>query len=75
MGPSPILEPFKRLHRYIDVLREYEIMRKNNLENSRREALLRAGHLGDPEIERVSVVSSDPSLAHPVAVTDDSPDN
>lgn len=75
VGPSPILEPFKRLHRYIDVLREYEIMRKNNLENSRREALLRAGRLGDPEIERVSVVSSDPALAHLVAVTDDSPDN
>lgn len=75
VGPSPILEPFKRLHRYIDVLREYEIMRKNNLENTRREALLQAGRLGDPDIERVSVVSSDPSLAHLVAVTDDSPDN
>ena len=75
VGPSPILEPFKRLHRYIDVMREYEIMRKNNLENSRREALLQAGRLGDPEIERVSVVSSDPSLAQLVTVTDDTPGN
>ncbi|HRB16651.1 MAG TPA: hypothetical protein PK224_12730 [Nitrospira sp.] len=75
VGPSPILEPFKRLHRYIDVMREYEIMRKNHLENGRREALLQAGRLGDPEIERVSVVSSDPSLAKLVTVTDDTPGN
>lgn len=75
VGPSPILEPFKRLHRYIDVMREYEVMRKNYLENTRREALLKAGRLGDPEIERISVVSSDPSLAQLVTVTDDTPGN
>lgn len=75
VGPSPILEPFKRLHRYIDVLREYETMRKNYLENKRRAALMQSGRLGDPEIEHVSVISTDPSFAHLVATPDQPPQN
>ncbi len=74
IGPSPILEPFKKLHRYIDVLKEYEVMRRNNLENERRMALLQAGRLGDPDVEHVTVISTDPSLAHLVSTTDGNPE-
>jgi hypothetical protein len=75
IGPSPILEPFKKLHRYIDVWKEYEIMRKNSLENQRRIALMQAGRFGDPEVERVSLISTDPSLAHLVSATDENPED
>jgi hypothetical protein len=69
---TPILEPFKRLHRYIDVMREYETVRRMSLENERRRALLDLGRLGDPEIERVTLVSSDATLAG--LVDTDTPD-
>jgi hypothetical protein len=51
------LEPFKRLHRYIDVLKEEEERRRRALDNTRRNRLLADGRLGDPDIERVTVVS------------------
>jgi hypothetical protein len=51
------LEPFKRLHRYIDVLKEEEERRRRELDNTRRDRLLAGGRLGDPDIERVTVVS------------------
>jgi hypothetical protein len=51
------LEPFKRLHRYIDVLKEEEERRRRALDNTRRDRLLADGRLGDPDIERVTVVS------------------
>lgn len=73
VGTSPVLEPFKRLHRYIDVLREYEVLRKHQLENQRREALLKKGVLGDPEIEKVSVISTDPSFAHLASIAETDP--
>ncbi|GAA3383334.1 hypothetical protein [Cryptosporangium minutisporangium] len=63
-GATPLLEPFKRLHRYIDVLREREVVRRNELDNERRRLLLDAGRLGDPDVDRVSIVSADPSFAN-----------
>ena len=63
VSPTPIMEPFKRLHRYIDVLKEREALLRASLENQRRQALLDAGRLGDPDIENVSMISADPELA------------
>jgi hypothetical protein len=51
------LEPFKRLHRYIDVLKEDEERRRRHLDNERRSKLLSKDRLGDPDIEAVTVVS------------------
>jgi hypothetical protein len=60
---TPVLEPFKLLHRYVDVVRERENTRRLRLENDRRQALLDKGRLGDPDIDRVSLVSAQPSFA------------
>jgi hypothetical protein len=73
---TPLLEPFKRLHRYIDVVRERENARRTELDNARRKALLDAGRLGDPDIDRVALVSAQPAFADLVetgAETDDAP--
>jgi hypothetical protein len=61
------LEPFKRLHRYIDVLKEDEERRRRNLENDRRRRLLAANRLADPDIEQVRISSS---AADDLVVTD-----
>jgi hypothetical protein len=53
---SSNLEPFKRAHRYVDVVKEWEEYRRRYNENRRRERLLAQGRLGDPEIERVTIV-------------------
>ncbi|WP_129803481.1 hypothetical protein [Streptomyces sp. F001] len=74
-GNAPLLEPFKRLHRYIDVVRERENARRIRLENDRRQALLAAGRLGDPDIDRVSLVSADPAFADLVDTGGDPADN
>jgi hypothetical protein len=58
---SPALEPFKRLHRYVDVLKEFEEMRRRSFDNRRRNDLIDDGELGDPEIERVTLVGA-PSM-------------
>ncbi len=58
VGRTAALEPFKRLHRYIDVMKEYEELRRRQLENDRRQRLLSAGRLGDTDIERVTLVGS-----------------
>jgi hypothetical protein len=55
VGRSAALEPFKRLHRFIDVMKESEEMRRRELENARRRRLIAVGRLADPEIERVTV--------------------
>ena len=60
-GAAVALEPFKRLHRYLDVLKAQEEYRRGQLDNARREALLGAGRLGDPDIEHLTVV--DPAAA------------
>jgi len=52
------LEPFKRLHRYIDVLKEEEERRRRHLDNERRARLLDVGKLADPDIERVIVADT-----------------
>ena len=61
-GASPALEPFKRLHRFVDVVKEVEEYEHRHLENVRRAALLDVGRLSDPDIERVTVVGDGVSL-------------
>jgi hypothetical protein len=63
------LEPFKRLHRYIDVLKEEEERRRRHLDNERRARLLDVGKLADPDIERVIV--ADTKADSLVALDDD----
>jgi len=58
LGRSAVLEPFKRLHRYLDVMKEYEELRRRQADNRRRVALLDDNRLGDPDIERVTVVGN-----------------
>jgi hypothetical protein len=65
---SPALEPFKRLHRYVDVLKEFEEMRRRSFENHRRNELLDERELGDPEIERVTLVGVPSRLSNLISV-------
>lgn len=58
LGKTPALEEFKRLHRYVDVLKAMEEQRQQGLENQRREKLLQAERLGDPDIEKVTVAGT-----------------
>lgn len=57
IGTGSALESFKKLHRYIDVLKAAEEKDKMKLENERRQKLLAKEKLGDPEIEKVTVVT------------------
>ncbi len=57
------LEPFKGLHRLIDVLKANEEFNKITLENERKRARLDAKKLGDPDIEKLTVVASVPGAA------------
>lgn len=56
------LEPFKGLHRVLDVLNAGEALRGAALENTRKQRRLDADRLGDPDIEKVTVVASAPGL-------------
>lgn len=74
VGRSAALEPFKRLHRFVDVMKEHEELRRRELENRRREALLAGGLLGDPDIDRITVLRGGDGLS-PVVVLDDAYDD
>ena len=58
LGKTPALEEFKRLHRYVDVLKAMDERQQLDLENELREKLIEEERLGDPEIEKVTVVGS-----------------
>ena len=58
LGKTPALEEFKRLHRYVDVLKAVEEQQRLDLENERREKLLEEERLGDPDIEKVTVIGT-----------------
>jgi hypothetical protein len=58
-GEGSALEPFKLAHRGIDVLKVVEEQKKMALENERRLKLIReANNYGDPDIEKVTVVTA-----------------
>lgn len=65
---SPALEQFKRLHRYIDVLKEYQELRRRSLDNTRREELMKKGVLGDPDIDRITLVGARDDIKDVVAL-------
>lgn len=56
-GTGSVLEEFKLKHRKIDVEKAEEEKKKMMLENERRQSLLDAKQYGDPDIEKVVVVS------------------
>jgi hypothetical protein len=53
------LEPFKRAHRYIDVLKEYENLVALQRKNERRETHMQEPEVYDPDIEKVIIVGDD----------------
>ena len=53
------LEPFKRAHRYLDVLRAAEELRGERLKNIRRANLAASERAFDPDIEKVVIVGSE----------------
>jgi hypothetical protein len=74
-GARPVLEDFRLLHRAIDVSRVAADVRRRELDNLRRVALIRAGHLGDPDIETMVVAptGTNPIVApsvEPIAPSD-----
>ncbi len=91
LGATSALEEFKRLHRYVDVMKahlekeklevekaklEVEIA-KLQLENERRQKLIEVGKLGDPDIEKVTVIGKETELQDIVNVemAEDNTDN
>jgi len=65
------LEPFKRAHRYIDVLKEYENLIALRMKNERRETHMQQTDVYDPDIEKVIIVDDADSLtAHHAALHD-----
>ena len=69
------LEPFKAMHRYIDVLSAYEDMVAKRLENRRYAARLGEGRLGDPNIDRMTVFAGSANINDLVALDDNENDD
>jgi hypothetical protein len=57
IGTTSAVEDFKRLHRYIDVLKVFEEREGVRVENVRRAELLRADRLGDPRMDKLTIVA------------------
>lgn len=57
------LEPFKGLHRLADVLDAFATLKGKALENERRRLRLTANQLGDPDIDKVTVVAAADRMA------------
>ena len=55
-GEGSALEPFKLGHRGTDLKKADEERHRMELDNDRREALLVAGNLGDPHIDKANVI-------------------
>jgi hypothetical protein len=58
LGEGIALEPFKRAHRVIDVLRALESRRADELKNERRQTLQTDVLHFDPDIEKVVVAGN-----------------
>jgi hypothetical protein len=70
-GAGTALEPFKRAHRYIDVLKAAEERRELALRNARRESLKDDATAFDPDIAKVIVVPDGFTAADVVGRLDD----
>lgn len=71
VSQTPALESFKRLHRYLDVMKEYQELQRRELDNIRREKLLQQGVYSDPDIERVTLINGN---THEIAAATDTPE-
>ncbi|GGO80025.1 hypothetical protein GCM10011348_15790 [Marinobacterium nitratireducens] len=58
VDPATSIEPFKSLHRYLDVLSAAADMEKKLIENRRYQARVDSDLLGDPDVEKVTVVAA-----------------
>lgn len=56
------LEPYKEIHRLLDVLKTGEELKEDQLENERRRKRIDAELLGDPAIEKLTVVAGTNSV-------------
>lgn len=74
-GDGSVLEKFKLAHRAVDVLKALEERGKLDLENKRRDELIRLHKLGDPDIENVTVVSASDSLGDLLSLGGDGQDD
>jgi len=64
------LEPFKRAHRYLDVLRAAEELEGERLKNLRRATLIGSEGAFDPDIDKVVVVADHTGATATAAVAD-----
>lgn len=69
------LEPFKGLHRVIDVLSANSNARSEQLAAARLAARLDIGELGDPDIDKLTVVATEPGAAGLAALDTLQPDD
>jgi hypothetical protein len=67
-GEGAALEPFKRAHRYIDVLKASEELTAMGLKNVRRRQHMGDAQVYDPDVEKVVVVGDSAAVA-PYAAT------
>jgi hypothetical protein len=56
------LEPYKEMHRLLDVLKTGEALSEQRLENERRKLRIEANLLGDPSIDKLTVVAGTKSM-------------
>ena len=69
------LEPYKDAHRIIDVLSAIEDLSQKSIDNERRQLRIDYDMLGDPEIEKVTVVAAPTDLADIAALDGITPDH
>jgi hypothetical protein len=60
-----LVEPFKKEHRALDVAKVRAEVRELELENARRGALIAAGQLDDPDVDKRVVVQGEPRILLP----------
>jgi len=70
-GKGSALESFKLMHRGIDVLKAFEEKTRMELENKRRDKLIDARKYGDPDIEKVTIVTGAKDAADLIAASFD----
>lgn len=68
------LEPFKGVHRVLDVLSVIEDLMRKMIENSRRQKRVDADLLGDPDVEKLTVVAAAENLTDLASLDGLSPD-
>ena len=68
-GTGSSLESFKLMHRGLDVLKVLEEKIRMELENKRRDKLIDAAKYGDPDIEKVTIVTGAKEAAGLIATS------